>query len=178
MVPLGLQMSIRLAYPPPRGASLALPCRARRLQAPVQNPAGEGVGRRLGRQRARRQPRCDSWVSRSGGVACLGVSRALQPPPSGSAPASTVRAGITFVLARAVWRSLGSDRIPRMEQNQGGERRAGWRWGLRGQCIALYCRWLPRQPLAPAPRLQRRFPHIWPVAEAQLPSGAITVFDR
>lgn len=29
-----------------------------------------------------------------------------------------VRAGITFVLGRAVWRSLGSDRILRMEQNR------------------------------------------------------------
>lgn len=114
------------------------------------------MGRRPWRRRARRQPRCESEVSRGGGDgARLGVSRALQPPPSGAAPARTVSAGITFPLGRAVWRSLASDPVRRMQQNLRGERRAGWRGALRGQCVALYRRCLPRQPPAPARQVRR-----------------------
>lgn len=76
--PMVANQACQRSAPPPRAPrpAFALPVSARRLQAQAQNPAGEGVGRRLWRQRARGQLRCDSSSSRGGGVARLGVSRA------------------------------------------------------------------------------------------------------
>lgn len=65
-----------------------------------------------------------------------------------------------------------------MEQNLRGERRAGWRWGLWGQCIALYRRWLPRQPMAPARRSVAVASHVLAGGRGLVaPSRAIAVFS-
>lgn len=54
-----------------------------------------------------------------------------------------------------------------MKVDEGGERRVGWRWGLRGQRVVLPARDFVGQPPAPA----LRNPTIWPAAEAQFPSS-------
>lgn len=84
------------------------------------------------------------------------------------------------MLGRAVWRSLGSDRILGMEQDERGKRRAGWRWGLRANASPSAAgdfpgsRWhlragVSRGPLPSFDRWQRlSFPPLEPVQSSSL----------